>query len=81
MIVNCTIMRLRENEALHYLKSNGHEISRITYYRVKRRVEQQKLARIVGPEGSFRFEIQSANKIWIQEDLALSYSNALNDGC
>jgi hypothetical protein len=67
MIVNCTIMHLRKNEALHYLKSNRHEISRMTYYRVKRRVEQKKLARIVGPEGSgrknFKMKTQCNHKV------------------
>src|SRR5918911_2240555 len=46
MVVNCTIMRLKENEALHYLKSNGYEMSRMTYYRIKSRVEEKKLARL-----------------------------------
>ena len=39
-------MRLRENEALDYLKTNGYHISRMTYYRLKRRVEEKKLQRL-----------------------------------
>ena len=46
LIVNCTIMRLKENEALAYLKENGHEMSRMTYYRIKAKVEEKKLARL-----------------------------------
>ena len=44
MIVNCTIIRLKDNESLEYLAANGHEVSRMTYYRIKRRVEEKKLA-------------------------------------
>ena len=44
MIVNCTIMRLKESEALDYLRANGHEMSRMTYYRIKRRIEEKKHA-------------------------------------
>jgi hypothetical protein len=46
MVVHCTIMRLKENEALEYLRDNGREISRMTYYRIKARVEQKKLQRL-----------------------------------
>jgi hypothetical protein len=46
MIVNCTIMRLKENEALDYLRMNGHDMSRMTYYRMKRRVEEKKMQRL-----------------------------------
>ena len=46
LVVRCTIMRLKENEALDYLKSNGHKKSRMTYYRIKARVEEIKLARL-----------------------------------
>jgi hypothetical protein len=46
MIVHCTIMCLKENESLDYHRANGHDMSRITYYRIKRRVEEKKLARL-----------------------------------
>jgi hypothetical protein len=46
LIVNCTIMRLKETEALEYLKENGHEMSRMTYYRIKAKLEDKKLQRL-----------------------------------
>ena len=46
LIVNRTVMRLRENEALDYLRINGHAMSRMTYYRIKRRVEEKKMKRL-----------------------------------
>jgi hypothetical protein len=46
LIVSCTIMRLKETEALTYLKENGHEMSRMTYYRIKARLEEKKLQRL-----------------------------------
>jgi hypothetical protein len=46
IVVNCIIMRLRENEALVYLAENGHKLSRMIYYRIKSRVELKKLKRL-----------------------------------
>ena len=42
-VAQCIIMRLKEREAFDYLKTNGHEISRITYYRIKSRLDALKL--------------------------------------
>jgi hypothetical protein len=39
-------MRLKEREVLTYLKENGHEMSRMTYYRIKAKLEEKKLLRL-----------------------------------
>lgn len=46
LVLDCKRMRLKENEALAYLKANGHGISEATYYRIKGRLEAEKLKRL-----------------------------------
>lgn len=41
LVLDCHIMRLKESEALNYLKANGHKIDRSKYYRIKGRLEGQ----------------------------------------
>ena len=46
LVIQCATMRLREGEALRYLKANGHEVSRATYYRIKGRLQANKEERL-----------------------------------
>jgi hypothetical protein len=46
LVLNCKIMRLREKEALAYLKVNGHEIKERRYYEIKGKLEAEKLKRL-----------------------------------
>jgi hypothetical protein len=46
LVLDCKTMRLKENEALAYLKLNGKEIAPATFYRVKARLEAEKLKRL-----------------------------------
>lgn len=43
IVAHCMVMRLGEKEALSYLKTNGHEMSRITYYRIRKRLKSTKI--------------------------------------
>jgi len=46
LVLNCKIMRLKENEALLYLKANGHEIKERRFYQIKGKLEAEKLKRL-----------------------------------
>ena len=46
LVIQCATMRLREDEALRYLKANGHEMSRATYYRIKGKLQTSKEERL-----------------------------------
>ncbi len=48
LVVNCQIMRLREEEALAYLRAHGFEIRKSTYYCIKSRLAATKLNRLYG---------------------------------
>lgn len=53
LVIHCATMRLNEEQALAYLKANGHEMSRATYYRIKGRLQATKLQRVyeIGKRG------------------------------
>ena len=38
-VIYCTCMRLKEKEALTYLKDKGHNIGAATYYRIKKEIQ------------------------------------------
>ena len=39
-IIYCSCMRLKEKEALAYLKDKGHDIGAATYYRIKKEIDE-----------------------------------------
>jgi hypothetical protein len=61
LVRDCLIMRLHENEAMAYLKSNGHDVHRATYYRTKGALEATKLKRL--HECAARFDDQHLERI------------------
>ena len=76
MVVNCTIMRLKENESLAYLIDNGQEMSRMTYYRIKARIEEKKLQRLheIGKIGFVHQHIERIDQLeLIQREMWKNY--------
>lgn len=46
LVIECMAMNLHEKEALPYLKDKGYKISRETYYRYKRKINNSRFERL-----------------------------------
>lgn len=76
LVRQCIIQRLKEPEALAYLKANGHEMAKGTYWRIRGVLQATKLQRLyeIGQAG---FEDQHLERIdtleWCQQELVKQY--------
>jgi hypothetical protein len=46
LVMRCMIMRLDEKESLAYVNDQGYELSRVQYYRVKKKIKDSKFERL-----------------------------------
>ena len=76
LVRQCIIQRLKEPEALAYLKANGHEMPKSSYWRIRSNLQATKLKRLyeIGQEG---FEDQHLERIdtleWCHQELVVQY--------
>ena len=76
LVLHCTTMRLNEEQALTYLKANGHEMSRATYYRIKGRLQATKMQRIyeIGKRGFVEQHLERIDQLeFIMQELWKCY--------
>ena len=75
LVVDCHIMRLKEGEALDYMKAKGHEIDRRTYYRIRGRLEGQYMKQLYEIARRFPFmHLERINEVeLIRSELWLNY--------
>lgn len=80
-VIYCSCMRLKEKEALSYLKDKGCSIGAATYYRVKKEIEnttRERLNLVASEEFLSQHLLRLDNLKTIENELWIQYSKETN---